>query len=207
MTGKPPFIHLRVHTAYSLCEGAVKISDLVSICEQEKIPAVAITDTNNMFGIMEFSTKCAEHGIQPIIGTSIDIKFENTIASIPLLAQTEEGYGHLMKLMTVFYFKNNRFITLKDLEEYSLDIICLTGGVGGVAGKLLIEKNTDKAKEFLDALSKIFKNNLYIELSRMEELYENANFPKFLKTICISNYHEWKNFTKMQLKSFLLIMR
>ena len=63
-----PFIHLRLHSAYSLCEGAVKIQDLVTACGQEKFPAIALTDTNNMFGILEFSVKCKEHGIQPIIG-------------------------------------------------------------------------------------------------------------------------------------------
>ena len=148
MINNDPFIHLRVHTAYSLCEGAVKIPDLIETCEREIFPAVAITDTNNMFGIMEFSTKCADHGIQPIIGTTLDIKFENTTAPIPLIVQTEEGYCCLMKLMTAFYFKNKGFITLKDLEQYYHDIICLSGGVSGVAGKLISEKNTDDAKRY-----------------------------------------------------------
>ena len=61
-----PFIHLRLHSAYSLCEGAVKISDLITQCEKERFPAVAITDTNNMFGVLEFSIKCKEHGIKLI---------------------------------------------------------------------------------------------------------------------------------------------
>ncbi len=167
-----PFIHLRVHTAYSLCEGAVKIPDLVTACEQEVFPAIAITDTNNMFGIMEFTVKTSEHGIQPIIGTTLNLKFDDIIAPIPLLAKTEQGYGHLMKLMTSFYFHNNRFITLHDLEQHCNDIICLSGGVSGIAGKLIAEKQTDKAKEYLDALSNIFGNNLYIEISRMGEVGE-----------------------------------
>lgn len=172
VTSNDPFIHLRVHTAYSLCEGAVKIPDLVTKCEQEFIPAVAITDTNNMFGIMEFTLKTSEHGIQPIIGTTLNLKFENIFAPIPLIAQTESGYGHLMKLMTDFYFRNNRFITLKNLEQHSEDIICLSGGVNGIVGKLILEKQVDKANKYLNALSKIFKNNLYIEISRMGEIGE-----------------------------------
>ena len=95
------FIHLRVHTAYSLLEGAVKVKKLTGLCEKYRMPAVAMTDTNNLCGAFEMSTECAAHGIQPIIGvqTSIDMGLEEkrftvkdpdaALSDIVLLAQNE----------------------------------------------------------------------------------------------------------------------
>ena len=70
------FVHLRVHTAYSLLEGAVKIKKLIDLCEKHRMPAVAMTDTNNLFGAFEMSTECAAHGIQPIIGIQLAVDLE-----------------------------------------------------------------------------------------------------------------------------------
>ena len=67
------FVHLRVHSAYSLAEGAMRISDMISICKQQKMPAIAITDTSNLFGALEFSLEAAKEGVQPIIGCQVTI--------------------------------------------------------------------------------------------------------------------------------------
>ena len=75
------FVHLRVHSAYSLSEGAIKVKDLIKLCKKEKMPAVAITDTGNLFGALEFATASADEGIQPIIGAQLQIK--RTAAPIP----------------------------------------------------------------------------------------------------------------------------
>ena len=84
------FVHLRLHTAYSLCEGAVKIEDLTQFCVDNYVPAACITDTNNMFGALEFSVKCSSYGIQPIIGVTIDLSYDGTLGKIVLLATSEE---------------------------------------------------------------------------------------------------------------------
>ena len=106
MTDIPRFIHLRVHTEYSLLEGAVRLKKLPDLCRAAKMPAVAVTDTNNMFSALEFSVTASGAGIQPIIGCQVDLSYVNAQpgerskppAPLVLLAQTEAGYENLMKL-------------------------------------------------------------------------------------------------------------
>lgn len=178
-----PFIHLRVHTAYSLCEGAVKIPNLIHTCEENNIPAVAITDTNNMFGAFEFATKCSSSGIQPIMGLTVDLKLEGFISKIVLLAKNEQGYKNLMKLMTCYYIENKeliRFISLDNLKKYSEGLIILSGGANGPAGQLFLNGNKETSAGFLSNLNTIFKNNFYIEISRTNEAAEKATEQFFI---------------------------
>ena len=101
------FVHLRVHTTFSLSEGALKIDDLVALCRDHRMPAVAITDTANLFGAMQFSNACCAGGVQPIIGCLLPLRREdggkhNGHAPPPdwlvVLAADETGYGNLVKL-------------------------------------------------------------------------------------------------------------
>src|SRR5918911_5418873 len=102
------FVHLHVHSSYSLLEGALKIADLAKLAAADRQPALALTDTNNLFGALEFSEKLSGMGIQPIAGLQLSVLFEEPdptarngglpLADIVLLAQTEEGYGNLMRL-------------------------------------------------------------------------------------------------------------
>ncbi len=184
-----PFIHLKLHSAYSLCEGAVKIPDLIKQCELERVPAVAITDTNNMFGVLEFSIKCQEHGIQPIIGSIIDCYLNNTLAPMTFICKSEMGYKNLMKLMTAYYSNINvdkRYITLKDLSLYYEDLILLSGSGLGVPGQLFINGEKDLAVNVLNDLKHLFRENFYIELSRCNEDYEK-NTEEFFINYAIDN--------------------
>lgn len=184
-----PFIHLKLHSAYSLCEGAVKIPDLLKQCENYRFPAVAITDTNNMFGVLEFSIKCKEHGIQPIIGSMINCYINNIIAPLTFICISERGYKNLMKLMTAFYSNINvdkRYITLKDLSLYCEDLILFSGTGSGVPGQLFINGEKDLAINTLYCLHDIFKNNFYIELSRCNE-YSERTTEEFFINYAIDN--------------------
>ena len=184
-----PFIHLKLHSAYSLCEGAVKIPDLLKQCENERFPAIAITDTNNMFGVLEFSIKCKEHGIQPIIGSTIDCYINNLIAPLTFICTSEIGYKNLMKLMTAFYSDINvekRYITLKDLSLHCEDLILFSGTGSGVSGQLFINGEKDLAINALYCLHDIFKNNFYIELSRCNE-YSERTTEEFFINYAIDN--------------------
>ena len=167
-----PYIHLRLHSAYSLCEGAVKLPDLIHACEDREIPAVAITDTNNMFGALEFATKASGAGIQPIMGVQIDVKHCDVIAPIVLLAKNELGYKNLMKLMTCFYIKCKeevRFVTLENLHQYGGGLIALTGGAKGLVGNLILNGNHEIATNTIDEINSIYRDNCYIEISRTGE--------------------------------------
>src|ERR671916_370787 len=102
------FVHLHVHSSYSLLEGALKIADLAKLAAADRQPALALTDTNNLFGALEFSEKLAGLGLQPIAGMQLSVVFEAAdpngrspqapTANVVLLAQTEEGYGNLLRL-------------------------------------------------------------------------------------------------------------
>ena len=121
---KKPFIHLRCLSSYSLSESTLKIKKLVNLAKKNNMPALSITDNNNMFGVFEFAQECINNNIQPIIGTSInllDIKTKGKTSQISFLVKNETGYKNLIFLSSLSYI--NKYtevgITLKDLENYT----------------------------------------------------------------------------------------
>ena len=92
------FNHLKIHTQYSICEGAIKIDDLRDICKENKIKSVGLSDNNNLCGALEFSETISKVGTQPIIGTQINFKFKDIIGSIPLIAKNNVGYENILRL-------------------------------------------------------------------------------------------------------------
>jgi DNA polymerase-3 subunit alpha len=177
MTTDPRFIHLRVHTEYSLLEGAIPVKKLPDMAAQMNMPAVAVTDTNNMFCALEFSEGAAKAGVQPIIGCQIDAgyttpepgKRQDAPAPIVLLAQSEAGYMNLMKLNSCIYLKGDGElpqVTLEELEQYNAGLICLTGGPDGPIGRLLRQGQRPKAEALMDRLAGIYPDRIYVELQR-----------------------------------------
>ncbi|WP_299663192.1 DNA polymerase III subunit alpha [uncultured Ruegeria sp.] len=177
MSSHPRFIHLRVHTEYSLLEGAVRLKKLPALCEQMEMPAVAVTDTNSMFSALEFSVTASGAGVQPIMGCQVDLTFvqpqpgEKPKAPAPLvlLAQSEVGYENLMKLSSCLYVdKGGQLpqVTLDELAERSDGLICLTGGPEGPVGMLLQQGQRPAAEALVDRLAAMFPDRLYVELQR-----------------------------------------
>ena len=171
------FIHLRVHTEYSLLEGAVPVKKLVGLCAAQNMPAVAVTDTNAMFAALEFSTIAAGAGVQPIVGCQFSLMHDparlgekpRPPAPIVLLAQSEAGYLNLMRLSTCLYVEKKGqlpHLTLEDLEAHAAGLICLTGGAEGPVGKFLQTGNRARAEALIDRLAAIFPDRLYIEVQR-----------------------------------------
>ena len=177
MSSQPRFIHLRTHTQYSLLEGAVPVKKLPALCAAHDMPAVAMTDTNNMFAALEFSVTAAGEGVQPIIGCQVDVCFDppapgeapKAPAAVVLLAQTEEGYEGLMRLNTCLYVDKHGAlpqVTLEDLEANAAGVICLTGGAEGPVGQLLQNGQRDKAESLMRRLHNTYGDRLYVELQR-----------------------------------------
>ena len=177
MTNSARFIHLRLHSEYSLLEGAVPVKKLSGLVAGGDMPAVALTDTNNMFAALEFSEYAGKAGIQPIIGCQVDIAFQATEpgkrapdpAAIVLLAQTEAGYLNLMKLNSCAYLKADGElpqVTVDDLRTYHEGLICLSGGPDGPVGRLLRQGQAAKADALLDEMAAIYPDRLYVELQR-----------------------------------------
>ena len=98
INGKNQFTNFKIHTQYSLCEGAIKIEELANYCKENKIKAVGLSDSSNLCGALEFSEKISKAGTQPIIGTQINFKYSDTIGKLPVFDKTEHGYGNLVKL-------------------------------------------------------------------------------------------------------------
>jgi len=177
MSSQTRFIHLRVHSEYSLLEGAVPIKKLPGLCASLGMPAVAVTDTNNLFAALEFAVGAAGAGIQPIMGCSVDYAFDpappgsnpRRPAPLVLLAQNEQGYGNLMKLNSCLYLGEPGAIpqvTAEQLGAHAKGVICLTGGAMGPVGQLVRAGNTAKADALMDQLSAQFGDRLYVELQR-----------------------------------------
>ncbi len=191
------FIHLHTHSAYSLLEGAIAVEDLVDLAVDHQMPAVAITDTNNLFGALEFSEKARKMGVQPIIGAQLDVailpddggaigKNQNPNRrarpdQIVLLAQNETGYQNLMALASLPYLERGegdpKPLTLAQIENYAAGLICLSGGIRGPLASA-VKKSPQCAEEIAKTLAAIFPNRLYIEIQRHdineERQLENA---------------------------------
>ena len=177
MSNAPRFIHLRLHSEYSLLEGAVPVKKLIKLCTDQAIPAVAITDTNNMFAALEFSVLASGAGIQPIIGCQISLNYDPAIAGekprdpapLVLLAQSEAGYMNLMKLNSALYIgKGGQLpqVTLDELATHSAGLICLSGGADGPLGRLIRAGQMPKAQALIARLAAIYPQRLYVELQR-----------------------------------------
>jgi DNA polymerase III subunit alpha len=179
------FVHLRVHSTYSLAEGAIKIPPLIDRCKTMHMGAVAVTDTCNLFGAMEFSLKAAKEGVQPIIGCQLNLMVDqddprhqqmhlhlNRIATdqIVLLVQNEEGYKNLLRLVSQCWrnakITGKPHISFDDLHNGTGGLLALSGGCHGGVGQLLVDKQTDAAIHYLKKLEALFPNRLYVELSR-----------------------------------------
>ena len=182
MASAPRFIHLRLHTEHSLLEGAVPVETLIKLCTRHKIPAVAVTDTNNLFAALEFSVTAKAAGIQPIIGCQISLAYDpaptpapilgdkpRPTAPIVLLAQNEAGYLNLMKLNSCLYIDKAGqlpWITLDELTGHADGLICLTGGPDGPLGRLLQSGQSPRARALTQTLAAAFPDRLYVELQR-----------------------------------------
>ena len=182
MTIEKKFNHLKVHTQYSICEGAIKISDLQSFCKKQKITSVGISDTHNLCGALEFSDFLSKVGTHPIIGTQINIKFKNTTGLLGLIAVNETGYKNIIKLSSISYLLNDTinlpYCDLSSLLEKNEGIIVLSGTINGLSGLLFEKGKTLEVKELYSLIKSSFKDRFYIEIQRHNDFNENI-FEKF----------------------------
>jgi len=181
MSSTAQFVHLRVHSEYSLLQGAIRLKSLPELCIEADMPAVAVTDKNNLFCALEFSVAASSKGVQPIIGCQIDIQYTDPkvgdslpkVAPIILIAQSERGYQNLMKLNSCLYLDEEKRgfprLDLTQLKDHSDDLICLSGGPDGPIGSLIEEGQIDKATDYAANLLEIFDDRFYIELQRHPE--------------------------------------
>jgi DNA polymerase III subunit alpha len=168
------FVHLRVHSAYSLSQGAIRIPEIASLTQEMRMPAVAITDTGNLFGALEFSQYCSGKGVQPIIGCQIGLPPRNDKPGTPaepviLLAQDETGLMNLQFLSSQGFLQGDTAeptVTLAMLCARSEGLILLTGGTRGPLFRMLADGQEDEAQRLLEQLHAAFGDRLAVELHR-----------------------------------------
>lgn len=194
----PEFIHLHVHTAYSLLEGAIKVKNLLKLCEKYKMPAIAATDTENLFGGMDLSYSAFGSGIQPILGTQLFVRtnakatnqmtareeMKMPLDKIVLLVQNEVGYQNILKIFDIYYMGEGKqdtpHITWDELYPFSEGLILLTGGAEGPLGHLVLDGKKNEAVELLTQIKTHFGDRVYIELQRHGLAYEEQAEPDLL---------------------------
>ena len=173
------FVHLHVHSAYSLLEGALPVGKLIKKAKAANMPAVAMTDSRNLFGALEFSQKAVGDGLQPILGCQVEVDFEDgdlaghghtEFPTLVLIGATDLGWSNLVKLVSRAFLSSHDdqdpHVTFADVAEFAEGVICLTGGGNGPIDRLLVNHHTDVASSRLAALRNAFGDRLYIEIMR-----------------------------------------
>ena len=169
------YIPLRTTSQYSLLEGAMKIEKIVSKALNHKIPAIGLTDRNNLFGALEFSEKLIDNGIQPIVGCNLTVFDGNLEGSVVCLAKNNEGYKNLIKLSSELFLTNeNERIGLDRLFQLHEGLLILTGGYGGLVNNYLKSGLKKEAFELTNLINLNFDKRLYVEVQRLGlDDYEN----------------------------------
>ncbi len=182
---KPRFIHLRLHSEFSLVDGMVRIKSLMKKAAELNMPAVALTDQSNLFAMVKFYRAAIAAGIKPIVG--VDVWVRPAADTEPpfrmvLLCQNNQGYNNITRLVSESYTKGQHngipIVTVENLREMNEGIIALSGGREGDVGKALLAGNLIQAAELLKAWQSIFPDRYYLELQRTgrenEEAYLHA---------------------------------
>ncbi len=201
-------MHLRSHSAYSLLEGALPIPRLVELSKQHGFPALGLTDTNNLFGALDFSEKMAKAGLQPIIGVTLALDFEGDGQKDPLgsgrpmkagesqhhrlardgfvalLAASEAGYVNLMAIVSAAHLDVEDgappHVTISNLEAHGEGLIALTGGPDGPIDRAIFDARGAIARGRLERLAKLFGDRLYVEIQRHGVEREKVVEPQLL---------------------------
>jgi DNA polymerase-3 subunit alpha len=168
------FVHLRVHSAYSLSEGAIKADKIAQLAASAAMPAVAITDSGNLFGALEFSQACAGRGVQPIIGCQIALTRADNPRLPPdplvLLAQDAAGFANLQRLSSRGFLDGEAGqrpqLALETLCAHAEGLLLLTGGTAGPIARLLAEGQRAAAESLLAQLAEAFADRTLMELHR-----------------------------------------
>jgi len=176
------FNHLKVHTQYSICEGAAKIDDLQEYSKTNKIKSLGLCDSSNLCGALEFAEKISKSGTQPIIGTQINFKIGETVGLLPLFALNEIGYKNIIDLSSSSYLKNNELtdphIEFEELLNNPEGVAVFSGTVFGLFGKLFDKGKFTEIHELYSKIKNNFEDKFYIEVQRHNDQNE-IGFEKF----------------------------
>jgi len=170
------FTNFKIHTQYSICEGAIKIGDLAKYCKENKIQSIGLSDSFNLCGALEFSEEISKAGTQPIIGSQINFKFYDSIGRMPIFAKTEKGFRNLTKLSSKSYLEAAEgtvpHCLIDDLIKNNEDLIVLSGGIDSLFSDLIKKNNAKQLEEIVLKIKKTFSDKFYFEIQRHGDLGE-----------------------------------
>ena len=170
------FNHLKIHSQYSICEGAIKIDDLKDFSKIKKIKSLGLCDTSNLCGALEFSEKLSKIGTQPIIGTQINFKYNEISGLLPLFALNELGYKKIIRLSSLSYLKNDEMsdphLEFEEILKDNSGIAILSGTVNGFFGRLFDKGKFEDIIKLFTNLKLNYGNRFYIEIQRHSDLNE-----------------------------------
>ena len=176
------FNHLKIHTQYSICEGAARIDDLQEYSKKNKIKSLGLCDTSNLCGALEFAEKISKSGTQPIIGTQINFKIGETIGLLPLFALNEAGYKNVIELSSLSYLENDELsdphVDFELLLSNSKGVAVFSGTVFGLFGKLFDKGKFSEIDELYNKIKNAFDDRFYLEIQRHNDQNE-IGFEKF----------------------------
>ena len=164
------FNHLKIHSQYSICEGAIKIDDLKEISKENKIKSLGLYDTSNLCGALEFAEKISKSGTQPIIGTHINFKYGDQIGLVPLYALNEIGYKKIIELSSLSFLKNDELsdphLDFKELLSKNEGVAIFSGTSNGFFGKLFDKGKFTEIAELYKKLKSYYGDRFYLEIQR-----------------------------------------
>ena len=176
------FNHLKIHSQYSICEGAIKIDNLKILSKESRIKSLGLCDTTNLCGALEFAEKISKVGTQPIIGTQINFKFANTTGLLPLFALNEQGYKRIIELSSSSFIDNDELsephLDFEKLLDKNNGVSIFSGTVFGLFGKLFDKGKFTEIKELYSKLKSSYQDRFYLEIQRHGDKNENG-FEKF----------------------------
>ncbi|MAI89446.1 DNA polymerase III subunit alpha [Ponticaulis sp.] len=184
---KPEFIHLGVRSSFSLLESMITSSDIKNWAIANDIPAVAVTDHNNLFGALEISEYLAGEGVQPIVGVSFDIlpaAHDSTTYKMTILAQDDRGYERLMELGSFAYLESQDGVPVlaeKHAFEQTDGLIAFSGGAWGAAGQAACRGKADQVRAALEKLKTAYPGRAYVDIQRHDEAEEIQSEPYLIE--------------------------
>jgi len=180
---KKEFCNFKIHSQYSICEGAIKIDELAVFSKDNKIKSLGICDSFNLCGALEFAEKISKTGTQPIIGTQINFLYEGILGKLPLFATTSLGYKNLIKLSSKSYLDSDEttdpHCKIDELKKNNKDLILLSGSHRDFFGKLFISNKLKQIEELFIEFKNFFKDKFYLEIQRSNETGEE-DFENYL---------------------------
>ena len=168
------FIHLRLHTEFSVVDSTCRIDDVVKVAAKDRQPALAITDLSNLFGAVKFYKEARGKGLKPVIGAEIILEGlggdAGATSRMLLLVQNKQGYLNISELIARAYtknvVKNQAVIKLAWLKELNEGLITLSGAQAGPVGQALVQGDVQRASEAALQLASVFPHRFYLELQR-----------------------------------------